>query len=93
LIIAAFGDYNLFLCLFIPVSILFFFLLTKRYALYFQEISQGIHQLAEGNFTHRVQIKSKDEFQAIAEDIHSAATTLKEAIERGDFAESSKDQL
>ncbi|MFP3326225.1 vancomycin resistance histidine kinase VanS, partial [Planococcus sp. SIMBA_160] len=53
LIIAAFGDYNLFLCLFIPVSILFFFLLTKRYALYFQEISQGIHQLAEGNFTHR----------------------------------------
>ncbi|MEW6979943.1 sensor histidine kinase [Bacillus pumilus] len=93
LIIAAFGDYNLFLCLFIPLSILFFFLLTKRYALYFQEISQGIHQLAEGNFTHRVQIKSKDEFQAIAEDIHSAATTLKEAIERGDFAESSKDQL
>jgi signal transduction histidine kinase len=87
------GDINVFLLLFIPLSIMFFFLLTKRYSLYFHEISTGIHHLARGDFKHPIQLQSNDEFGQIAKDINLASKKLEEAIERGDFSESSKDQL
>ncbi|RFA33419.1 vancomycin resistance histidine kinase VanS [Virgibacillus dokdonensis] len=92
-VIRTIGDFNFFLLLFIPLSIMFFFLLTKRYSLYFKEISHGIHELANGNFTHHVQINTNDEFHQIATDINAATKKLQQAVERGDFAESSKDQL
>lgn len=88
-----FGDFNFFLIIFIPLAILFFFFLTKPYAAYFNEISTGIHRLANGDFESRIQIKSNDEFKDIAEDINMASEKLQRAVERGDFAESSKDQL
>jgi two-component system, OmpR family, sensor histidine kinase VanS len=87
------GDINVFLLLFIPLSFMFFYLLTKRYSSYFNEISIGIHYLSRGDFSHQIQIKSNDEFQDIADDINLASEKLKEAVERGDFSESSKDQL
>lgn len=87
------GDINFFLLFFIPLSILFFFLLTKPYATYFKEISSGIHHLASGDFKNRVPISSNDEFGDIAKDINLASEKLQESVERGDFAESSKDQL
>lgn len=88
-----FGDINVFLLLFIPLSFLFFYLLTKRYSSYFNEISTGIHHLSRGDFSHQVQIESNDEFRDIAHDINLASEKLKQAVERGDFSESSKDQL
>ncbi|TDF94750.1 HAMP domain-containing sensor histidine kinase [Paenibacillus piri] len=87
------GDVNFFMIVFVPLAILFFFLLTKPYAAYFDNISKGIHRLAVGDFTSRVELHSNDEFQDIAEDINRAGEKLKKAVERGDFAESSKDQL
>ncbi|NOU76167.1 HAMP domain-containing protein [Paenibacillus sp. LMG 31458] len=87
------GDINFFLLIFIPLSILFFFLLTKRYAAYFHEISSGINQLANGNFNSRIRIPSNDEFGDIARDINLASEKLQQALERGDFAENSKEQL
>ncbi|QGH34611.1 GHKL domain-containing protein [Gracilibacillus salitolerans] len=93
LFIGRIGDINFFLLLFIPLSILFFYLLTKPYSKYFNEISNGIHYLARGDFTHIVQIQSNDEFKDIAQDINLASEKLQQAIERGDFSESSKDQL
>jgi signal transduction histidine kinase len=87
------GDLNFFLLFFIPLSIMFFFIFTKRYAAYFNEISNGIHHLANGDFKSRVQITSNDEFGDIARDINLASEKLQKAVERGDFAESSKDQL
>ncbi|CQR55818.1 HAMP domain-containing sensor histidine kinase [Paenibacillus riograndensis] len=92
-IIYRIGDVNFFLILFVPLAIFFFFLLTKRYAAYFDTISSGIHNLANGEFSSRVEITSHDEFQVIAEDINRASEQLQKAVERGDFAESSKDQL
>ncbi|MCC2412179.1 MULTISPECIES: sensor histidine kinase [Bacillus] len=92
-IVREFGDINFFLIFFIPLSIIFFFFLTKPYLKYFSEISNGIHHLANGNFTNRVQVSSNDEFGDIAREINVASEKLKEAVERGDFAESSKDQL
>nr|WP_207706984.1 HAMP domain-containing sensor histidine kinase [Alkalibaculum sporogenes] len=87
------GDINFFLLIFIPLSILFFFLLTKPYSTYFNEISKGIQNLARGEFHHLVEIQSNDEFNAITKDINLASEKLKEAIERGYFSENSKDQL
>ncbi|EJS70079.1 MULTISPECIES: HAMP domain-containing sensor histidine kinase [Bacillus] len=91
----AFGDKTLFLFLisFILLSILLFFFLTKPYLKYFDEISNGIHHLAKGDFTNTVNVSSNDEFSDIAREINIASEKLKEAVERGDFAESSKDQL
>lgn len=91
--VARIGDFNFFLIVFIPLVVLFFLLLTKPYADYFRKISEGIRRLAGGDFTGRVDIASNDEFQDIADDINTAAGKLKQAVERGDFAESSKDQL
>jgi len=87
------GDINVFLTIFIPLSVIFFFLLTRRYATYFHTISNGIHQLASGNFDNPVAINSKDEFGDIARDINLASKKLEQAVERGDFAENSKEQL
>lgn len=87
------GDLNFFLMVFVPLSILCFFFLTKRYATYFNEISTGIHLLAGGDFHSRIHIDSNDEFKDIAEDINMASEKLRQAVERGDFAENSKDQL
>ncbi|MDD9270791.1 sensor histidine kinase [Paenibacillus sp. GCM10023248] len=92
-IIREIGDLNFFMIVFIPLAILFFFFLTKPYATYFREISTGIHRLANGDFKSRVHIDSKDEFRSIADDINMASEKLQKAVERGDFAESSKDQL
>ncbi|KKC48239.1 sensor histidine kinase [Paenibacillus sp. D9] len=91
--IRSFGDLNFFLILFVPLAVLFFFFLTKPYAAYFREISDGIGRLASGDFSGRVDIASRDEFESIARDINAASANLQRAVERGDFAESSKDQL
>lgn len=91
--IASYGDINAFLTLFIPLAFLFFILFTKKYARYFNEISSGIRHLAEGDFSQQVTIDAKDEFAVIARDINQAASMLEQAVARGDFSESSKDQL
>ncbi|MBW4838931.1 MAG: HAMP domain-containing histidine kinase [Paenibacillaceae bacterium] len=87
------GDINVFLIIFIPLSFLYFYLLTRRYVAYFREISRGINQLAGGDFTNRVHVPSGDEFGEIARDINLASEKLQQAVERGDFAENSKEQL
>lgn len=87
------GDINFFLIFFVPLAVLFFFLLTKPYVAYFKEISAGIRRLASGEFDKRVSVASRDEFGDIAADINLTGEKLKQAVIRGDFAESSKDQL
>ncbi|MBS4195898.1 sensor histidine kinase [Lederbergia citri] len=91
--IARIGDINVFLIIFIPLAILFFFLLTKSYGSHFEKISTGIHQLANGDFQSRVHISTNDEFRLIAEDINKAAQELKESLQRENLAVSSKEQL
>ncbi|MFB5196777.1 ATP-binding protein [Neobacillus sp. KR4-4] len=91
--IASIGDINFFFLLFISFSILFFYLLTKPYSTYFNEISNGIHYLSRGDFKHRVSIQSNDEFGDIGQAINLASEKLEEAIQRGDFSENSKEQL
>ncbi|GGH70414.1 vancomycin resistance histidine kinase VanS [Paenibacillus silvae] len=92
-IMRSIGDIYVFMILFIPLAILFFYLFTKPYVTYFKEISVGINHMANGDFDHQVQIVAKDELGALAESVNLASQKLREAVERGDFAESSKDQL
>lgn len=87
------GDFNLVLIVFVPLAIAFFYLFTIPYTKYFKRISEGIRRLAGGDFTLRVDVRSGDELQTIAEDVNRASDQLRLAIERGDFAESSKDKL
>ncbi|WP_044477273.1 sensor histidine kinase [Paenibacillus antibioticophila] len=87
------GDINVFLIIFFPLSFIYFFLLSRRYVGYFREISRGINQLAGGDFASNVVIPSNDEFGDIARDINLAGQQLREALQRGDFAENSKEQL
>ncbi|MBG9735673.1 HAMP domain-containing sensor histidine kinase [Paenibacillus alvei] len=87
------GDIYFFLIIYIPLTITLFFLFTRRYSAYFREISTGIRYLADGDFTREVQITSNDEFEEIARDLNQASLKLRGALERGDFAERSKDQL
>ncbi|WCF09885.1 HAMP domain-containing histidine kinase [Paenibacillus thiaminolyticus] len=86
------GDFNCFLLVFIPLSLLLFFLLTRRYTAYFRVISNGIKQLAKGDFNSRIEIPSKDELGDLARDVNLASAKLEQALERGDFAENSKEQ-
>ncbi|SFF20076.1 His Kinase A (phospho-acceptor) domain-containing protein [Paenibacillus catalpae] len=87
------GDLNFFLIFFLPLSFFFFYMFTKPYVTYFKEISNGIHRLANGDFNGQVQVSSDDEFGVIASDLNLAGEMLQKAVERGDFAETSKDQL
>ncbi|RAV21507.1 sensor histidine kinase [Paenibacillus contaminans] len=87
------GDINSFLILFFPISFFYFYLFTRRYVSYFREISRAINQLAGGDFSHRIHVPSNDEIGDIARDINLASEQLKQAVERGDFAENSKEQL
>lgn len=87
------GDFNVFFILFISLSLLFFYMLTKPISTYFSELSTGIQYLASGDFKHRVNIESNDEFGDIAQAINLASEKLEEAIQRGDFSENSKEQL
>ncbi|MCM3703746.1 cell wall metabolism sensor histidine kinase WalK [Paenibacillus macerans] len=87
------GDINVFLIIFFPISFFYFYLLTRRYVAYFREISRGINQLAGGDFSYRVHVPSGDELGDIARDINLASEKLQQAVERGDFAETSKEQL
>ncbi|KYG90902.1 HAMP domain-containing sensor histidine kinase [Metasolibacillus sp. FSL H7-0170] len=89
----AFGDTNAFLVVFALLSFLIFMLLTKKYTGYFQTISTGIRHLADGDFSQKIHIQSRNEFGEVAEHINIAAKMLQEAIERGDFSESSKNEL
>ncbi|MCY9658763.1 HAMP domain-containing sensor histidine kinase [Paenibacillus chondroitinus] len=87
------GDINFFLLIFLPLSFYFFYHFTKRYAAYFHVISNGINQLSKGDFNSRIRLSSNDEFGDVARNINRASEKLQQAMERGDFAETSKEQL
>ncbi|WP_107838151.1 sensor histidine kinase [Metasolibacillus meyeri] len=89
----AFGDVNAFLVVFVPLSFIMFMLLTQKYTVYFQTISTGIRHLANGDFSQKIHIENRSELGEIAEHVNVAATMLQEAIERGDFSETSKNEL
>lgn len=65
--------------------ILFFILIWKRIA-YISKIKSSVRIIAEGDFSHRVPLKYKNELRELAEDINSMASELeKEDKKRSEF--------
>lgn len=87
------GDIYVFMIIYIPLSIIIFYLLTRRYTKYFNEISLGIRHLASGHFGYFTNVPSRDEFQRIASDINEASMRLKQAIESQELSQRSKEVL
>lgn len=87
------GDVYVFLVIYIPLALLIFYLQTRTYTRYFNQISEGIRHLADGDFAHVTTIPSNDEFNRIALDINDASSRLKQAIEAQTLSQTSKQQL
>ena len=87
------GDLNAFLILFLPLFFIAFLLITKRYTKIFSSISGSILRIAEGDFNTHIPVKRNDEIGQIAKNVNRAADQLKQAVETGRYATSSKDRL
>ncbi|MDF2473518.1 MAG: two-component sensor histidine kinase [Anaerocolumna sp.] len=68
-------------------------LLTKKFVTYLEEISQGITQIASGNFHTRVSIKNEDEFTIIATKLNKMAEDINVLIENNQKNENTKNEL
>ncbi len=87
------GDFSAFLILFVPLLCLVFFLLLKEYERSFHQITEGISEIANGNFDVILDVKNNDEIGNLASNVTIAAEKLKHAVQTGEFAKSSKDRL
>ena len=87
------GDLNAFLILFLPLFFISFLIITKRYTKIFSSISGSILRIAEGDFNTNIPIKRNDEIGQIAKNVNRAAAQLKQAVETGRYATTSKDRL
>lgn len=87
------GDFNAFFILFILLFITCFLIFTRNYVKILNSISNAISEIAYGNFDVEIPVKTDDEIGNIAKNVNIAASNLKNAIESGEYAKSSKDRL
>lgn len=71
----------------------FFFLLSQRIIRYLEEITQGLQEIAKGNFSYEIVAKSSDELGMVAETINTMTKQLKKSIEEERLAEKTKNEL
>lgn len=77
----------------ITLFIVYFLLLTRKFAKYIEKITVGITAIAAGDFDSRIEIQNDDEFAIIAEKINQMAEDIKEIIENDRKGEHTKNQL
>lgn len=75
------------------VFLLVFFLLTRQMTGYIDSILNGVHQMADGNFEHRIDVHYQDEFSYIANCINRMADTVQEMQHKEQEAEQTKNEL
>lgn len=73
--------------------IFYFFLLSRSTILYLMRISQGIEQIAGGDFDSRLPVRGDDELAALADNINKMTEQLKLSIEEERRAEQAKAEL
>jgi signal transduction histidine kinase len=82
---------------FITVSLIFFFIyffaLSRSTIRYLMRVSQGIEQIAGGNFDSRLPVRGGDELGALADNINKMTAQLKWSIEEERRAEKAKAEL
>lgn len=77
----------------IILFIVYFFLLTRRFTNYLIEISNGITEIAEGNFKVRIPVRNDDEFAVIAMKVNEMAGDIDTLVETERQIEITKQDL
>lgn len=77
----------------IVLFIFYFFLLTKKFSVYLNEISCGINEVAMGNFNSKIEVQGEDEFAAIASQFNQMADDIKNIMESERKTEKNKNDL
>lgn len=87
---------------FMIVALLFIIFLTNRFLTWFvfrrisdplKTLAEGVHQIRDGNLTHRMDYQEKDEFQPICEDFNEMAERLRASVEQSQKEEESRKEL
>ncbi|HIW32886.1 MAG TPA: HAMP domain-containing histidine kinase [Candidatus Paenibacillus intestinavium] len=73
--------------------LIFFFIFSKRVIRYLEEITLGIQEIAKGEFSHTIIIRSSDELGIVAENINLMSAQLKKSLEEERKAEKTKNDL
>lgn len=88
------GTAQLFAFVFGLAAFLFlFFYLTGRRLKYLEEISDGLKQIAGGEFSYLISKKGNDELGILADNINSMSRQIREGIEAERHAERTKNEL
>lgn len=77
----------------ILVFVLCFYHLIRRYMKYVRIITNGMKDIAQGNFDTEIPVKSMDEFGQIAGYLNQMQENIKEIMERERIAEHTKNDL
>jgi signal transduction histidine kinase len=73
--------------------VLFFFLFTRRLMLVLDEITAGIQEVAKGELSHRIEVKTSDEFGVVAASINQMAEQLQLSLQEERSAVAAKNDL
>ncbi len=87
---------------FMIVALLFIIFLTNRFLTRFvfrriseplKTLAEGVHQIRDGNLTHRIDYPEKDEFLPVCEDFNEMAERLRASVEQSQKEEESRKEL
>ncbi|SEL09534.1 cell wall metabolism sensor histidine kinase WalK [Paenibacillus sp. OK003] len=73
--------------------VLFFFLFTRRVMLVLDEITAGIQEVAKGELSHRIEVKTSDEFGVVAASVNQMAEQLQLSLQEERSAVAAKNDL
>lgn len=77
----------------VVVFIIAFLLFTRNKMLYFEEITNSLKEISQGNLSHRVEIRGYDELSSLASNINNMTKDLESTIQEERRAEETKNQL
>lgn len=77
----------------IILFITYFLILTKKFVLYMGRIVDGINEISQGNFSHRVVINNEDEFAIIGDKLNEMADNINNIMENERKTENAKNEL
>lgn len=75
------------------IFLMVFFLLTHRVMAYMMNTLQGACKMADGDFSHRIDVRYHDEFSCIADSINRMADTVETMKQKEQEAEETKNEL
>lgn len=77
----------------LALFVFYFFILTKKFSVYLNEISCGINEVAMGNFNSKIEVQGEDEFGDIANQFNQMADDIKNIMENERKTEKNKNDL